>query len=447
MVKRFQQLELHPARTLAIGFAGVIFLGSLLLSLPFVTQSGQSVPYIDALFTATSAVCVTGLVTVTTAETWTFWGQLIIILLIQIGGLGIMSTATIGIFLTGKRFSLSDRFALKESFDEISYSGVIRLAKSILLLTMIIEAIGMIVLSLTFIPMYGFKQGLWYSIFHSISAFCNAGFDIVGAESIKPLQGYGMITIPIALLIITGGLGFSVLSDLHQLRKKKQLRIHTKFVLLMTVLLIGFGMVAFFWAEYSNPLTLGNLSLVDKIENAFFQSVTPRTAGYSTINQWEMTSQSQALTMLLMFIGGSPGSTAGGIKTVTFGLLIATVISVVRGRDDTEIFRRRIPRQTVNRAIAIMVISLAVVAVPLLALITLNPHLSASLIAFETMSAYGTVGLGAGITSFFSDVSKAILILTMFIGRVGPLTILFALAERARTTNKLRYPEGRIHIG
>lgn len=447
MVKRLQQLELHPARTLAIGFAALILLGSLLLGLPFVTQSGRSVPFIDAFFTATSAVCVTGLITLTTADTWNFWGQLIILLLIQVGGLGIMSTATIGIFLTGKRFSLSDRFALKESFDEISYSGVIRLAKSILWLTLVIEAIGALLLSLSFVPIYGLKQGLWFGVFHAISSFCNAGFDLIGAQSIRPLQSNASITLPIAWLIIIGGLGFSVLTDLFQLRQTKKLRLHTRFVLLMTLVLIVSATVAFFWAEYHNPLTLGPLSLANKLENAFFQAITPRTAGYSTLNQWELTAQSQALTMLLMFIGGSPGSTAGGIKTVTFGLLIATVISVVRGRDDTEIFRRRIPRQTIDRAIAIMVISLAVVTLPLLALISLNPELSASLIAFETMSAYGTVGLGAGITARFDEVSKMILIITMFIGRVGPLTVLFALAEKARSTNQLRYPEGRIHIG
>lgn len=447
MKQRIRQLELHPAKTLAIGFASVIVIGCLLLSLPYVTQSGRSVPFLDAFFTATSAVCVTGLVTVTTADTWNFWGQLIIIILIQIGGLGVMSTATIGIFLTGAKFSLSDRFALKESFDETSYSGVIRLAKAILWLTLVIESLGAIVLSFSFVPLYGWAKGIWFSIFHAISAFCNAGFDIIGPESLRPLQSVSLITLPIAGLVMIGGLGFGVMVDLLQYPKKRSLKLHSRFVLLVTAGLILFSMLAFFWSEYHNPLTLGPMSLADKLENAFFQAVTPRTAGYSAINQWEMTSQSQGLTMLLMFIGGSPGSTAGGIKTVTFGLLIALVISAIRGRDDTEILHRRIARSTIDRAFALVVISIAVVVVPLLLLTTLNPGLASSHIAFETISAFGTVGLSAGITSRFSDLSKLILIGTMFIGRVGPLTVLFALAEKARTTNQLRYPEGRIHIG
>ncbi|NMB04443.1 MAG: hypothetical protein GX978_07815 [Tissierellia bacterium] len=244
-----------------------------------------------------------------------------------------------------------------------------------------------------------------------------------------------------------GGLGFSVLTDLQQYPRKRSLKLHSRFVLLMTVLLIVFGMIIILGAEYDNPLTLGPMSLLDKLENAFFQSITPRTAGFSAIDQGNLTSQSQGLTMLLMFIGGSPGSTAGGIKTVTFGLLIATVISVVRGRDDTEIFHRRISNRLVNRAIAVMVISLGVIVIPILILVTLNPHLPSSQIMFETMSAYGTVGLSTGITAMFSEISKFILVITMFIGRVGPLTVLFALAERARSKNQLRYPEGRIHIG
>lgn len=447
MKARIAQLELHPAKTLAIGFASVIFFGSLLLSMPQVTMSGQAVPYIDALFTATSAVCVTGLTTVTTSDTWNFLGQLIIILLIQIGGIGIMSTATIGIFLTGKKFTLSDRFALKETMDEFGFSGVIRLAKNILLLTLGIEAIGAFILSWSFIPIYGWMKGIWFSIFHSISSFCNAGFDIIGAYSLKPLYDRGMITITIAFLIIIGGLGYAVLMDLLQYKKRRKLSIHSKFVLMMTASLIVLGMVLFFFSEYDNPMTLGPMNLVDKLENAFFQSVTPRTAGYATINQWELNSQSQGLTMLLMFIGGSPGSTAGGIKTVTFGLLLATVISVVRGRYDTEIFHRRIAKDTVNRAIAVMVISLGVIVIPVLLLTTMNPTLSPSLIAFETMSAYGTVGLTAGITPLFTTGSKFLLILTMFIGRVGPLTVLIALSERAKSSNLVRYPEGRIHIG
>lgn len=447
MKKQIRHMELHPAKTLAIGFAGMILIGTLLLSLPMVTQTDRGVGFIDALFTATSAVCVTGLTTLTTSDTWNFWGQLIILILIQIGGLGIMSTATIGVFITGARFSLSDRFALKESMDEVSYSGVIRLAKAILLLTLLIETLGAIILGVSFVPRYGLAKGIWMSIFHSISAFCNAGFDIIGAESLKPFQTSGWITLTLASLVIVGGLGFSVLTDLQQYPRKRSLKLHSRFVLLMTVLLIVFGMIIILGAEYDNPLTLGPMSLLDKLENAFFQSITPRTAGFSAIDQGNLTSQSQGLTMLLMFIGGSPGSTAGGIKTVTFGLLIATVISVVRGRDDTEIFHRRISNRLVNRAIAVMVISLGVIVIPILILVTLNPHLPSSQIMFETMSAYGTVGLSTGITVMFSEISKFILIITMFIGRVGPLTVLFALAERARSKNQLRYPEGRIHIG
>lgn len=445
--EKFNDIQLHPGRFLVIGFFSVILMGGLLLSTPFVTQSGRAVPMIDAFFMATTSVCVTGLVTVDTSATWNLLGQIIIMILIQIGGLGVMTTATIGTFIVGKKITLRNRMIIKESMSEYSVSGVVRMTRKIIQATFLIEFLGACILSFTFVPVYGWSKGLWFSLFHAISSFCNAGIDLIGPYSIKPFATEAPLTLTIAALIILGGIGFSVILDVMHKLHKDPLSLHTKLVLTVTASLIGFGMLFFLISEYNNPLTLGPMAFGDKLENAFFQAVTPRTAGYATINQWEMTRHSQIITQILMFIGGSPGSTAGGIKTVSFGLIIATVYSVIKGRYDTEIYGRRISKDTVNRAYTVLVIGLSVVFIPLMLLVLLNPELDPFKIMFETISAFGTVGLTAGITPQFSQFSKVILMVTMFFGRVGPLTILMAIAERAHDRNLIRYPEGRVNLG
>lgn len=445
--EKLEEIQLHPGRFLIIGFLTVILMGGLLLSTPFVTSDGQAVPMIDAFFTATTSVCVTGLVTLDTSATWNVLGQVIIMLLIQIGGLGVMTTATIGTFIVGKKITLRNRMIIKESLSEYSISGVVRMTRKIIQATFLIELLGASVLSYTFVPMYGWIKGLWFSLFHAVSAFCNAGIDLIGPYSILPFNTQASLTLTIAMLILLGGIGFSVILDVMHKLHKDSLTLHTKLVLSVTGILLAFGMVFFLLSEFNNPLTLGPMTWGDKLQNAFFQSVTPRTAGYSTMNQWEMTRQSQIVTQVLMFIGGSPGSTAGGIKTVTFGLIMLTVLSVIKGRYDTELFGRRINKETVNRAYVVFVIGLSVVFIPLMLLVLLNPELDPFKIMFETVSAFGTVGLTAGITAQFTGFSKVILMVTMFFGRLGPLTILMAIAERAHDRNSIRYPEGKVNLG
>jgi len=346
-VQTDRMINLNPAQVLALGFSGVILLGALLLDLPVASKSFESVGFINALFTATSAVCVTGLVVVDTATHWTLFGQLIILVLIQIGGLGFMTMATMFALVVGKKISLKSRLVMQEALSHQNISGVVRVTRNVLVMTFSIEALGAVILSTKFVPEFGMGHGIFLSIFHSVSAFCNAGFDLMG--NFVSLTAYvkdPVINFTIMGLIVTGGLGFTVLSDLALKRNFKTLNLNTKLAVTVTAALIAFGTLFFFIVEYNNPDTIGNLSMLEKWMASMFQSVTPRTAGFNTLPINKLTMSSLLMTIVLMFIGGCPASTAGGIKTTTFGLILFNIGSVISGYEETVMFKRRVSRCT-----------------------------------------------------------------------------------------------------
>ncbi|RKD20920.1 trk system potassium uptake protein TrkH [Caminicella sporogenes DSM 14501] len=440
---------LHPTQILVLGFAILILIGALLLNLPIASQNGQSIGFINALFTATSAVCVTGLVVVDTLTYWTTFGQVVIILLIQIGGLGFMTMGTLFALLLGKKITLRERLVMQEALNQFSFSGVVRLAKYILIMTFTIEGIGAILLSIKFIPIYGLSRGIWYSIFHSISAFCNAGFDLIGNfRSLTPFVDDVLINMVIMSLIILGGIGFVVILDVMQKKNFNKLSLHSKLAITMTLILISVGFFVILILEFYNPDTMGQLSLKGKFLSALFHSVTPRTAGFNTLPTDKLTMASIFFTIVLMFIGGSSAGTAGGVKITTTGVVIATIVSVIKGKDDTETFGRRIPRDIINRSLAIIGLALGLVILVTMILSITEKDCSFIGIFFEAVSAFGTVGLSLGVTSTLSKLGKIIIAITMFFGRVGPLTVLLALAQRKKENKGiLRYPEEKVIVG
>ncbi|MDD2574771.1 MAG: TrkH family potassium uptake protein [Bacillota bacterium] len=439
---------LTPSQVLVLGFAAIIFLGALLLALPAAKAGGGQISFLDALFTATSAVCVTGLAVVDTGTYWTAFGKTVILLLIQVGGLGFMTFATMVFIALGKRIHLRERLIIQEQQNRLTLQGVVRLTKYILLGTLIMEGIGAVLLSVRFVPQFGAARGLAYGVFHSVSAFCNAGFDIMGGyRSLTSYVDDYLVSGVVVLLLVTGGLGFSVIYEVLRVKKPRRFSLHTKLTLLITSVLLGLGAVLTFVLEYSNPATLGPLSLGEKILASVFHSATPRTAGFNTLPVDGLTNATRFFNIVFMFIGGSSGSTAGGIKTTTAGILAMTVVSVIMGREDTEVFKRRISKEIVYRALAIVVISL-IILVMVTSILTITEDANFMPILFEAVSAFGTVGLTVGITPDLTPVGKVIIIATMFAGRLGPLTVANALARRQRRKKvKLRYPEEKILVG
>lgn len=445
----FDSIKMKPSQFLILWFAILIFVGATLLNLPFASEGGNSIGFIDALFTAASSVCVTGLIVVNTAAHWTLFGKIVILLLIQIGGLGIMTMATLIAMLLGKRITLKDRLLMREELNTNALQGIVKLTRRIILITISIEAIGALFLSIVFIRDFGVSKGIWFSIFHAVSAFCNAGFDIIGNSMVNYVNN-PIINIVIISLVIIGGIGFYVLWDLIQNKKFKKLSLHSKLVLVITGVLLASGFVLVFILEYTNPNTLGNLSFGGKILASLFQSMTPRTAGFNTVDMASLRMSTAFILIVLMFIGGSSGSTAGGVKTSTIGIIFICIYSVIKGKKDIEIDMQRIPYILVFRAIAVVGIALLLVmAVTVVLTIT---EVSAGFnfidILFEAMSAFGTVGLSRGITPYLSTLGRLIITFTMFIGRIGPLTIAFAIAQRQKENKGYyRYPEGKILVG
>lgn len=454
------RIKLDPTQILVMGFAALIIIGAVLLSLPAASPGEDSVPFLDCFFTATSAVCVTGLVVRDTATQWTAFGQITILFLIQVGGLGFMTMATMIMVLMGRRIRLRERLVIQEALNEFSMQGVVLLIKRIIYMTFSIELLGAAMLSIRFIPQFGFPKGLFMSIFHSISAFCNAGFDLMGSYygPFSSFTGYTsdwMINLTLMALIIVGGLGFTVLLDLGREKQWSKLSLHSKVVLSMTAGLLLIGFAFFFTVELGNPATLGNEELngPTKVLAAFFQSVTTRTAGFNTITQDGMTTPSKLMSVIMMFIGASPAGTGGGIKTTTFAIVILMVLSVSRGREDITIYNRRVNRSTAFRALAVSMIAFFIVVVVAMVLSLAERGNASGLgtfenILFESVSAFATVGLSAGITPSTSTLSRIFTIITMFIGRVGPLTLALALIRRQKHTKvKYSYPEGKIMVG
>lgn len=441
--KIYNKISSNPPLVLALAFALLITLGGLLLSLPFVSKSGQATSLFDSFFTASSASCVTGLTTVNTAGHWNLYGQIIIIFLIQIGGLGVMSFASLIPLILGEKFGLKSRQILREQFNIKNLNGMIRLFRYVLIFTFSVELIGALILSISFIPKFGIKTGIWYSVFHSISAFCNAGFDILG-DSIILYKDDFIINICLELLTIIGGLGFIVTGELYYKKDLKKISTHSKIVLIVTGLLILLGTLGFFILEKSGGV-LADQSLGSSILQASFQSVVARTSGFSSVDLAKIKDSTALLLMTLMFIGGSPGSTAGGIKTTTFAVLILSTVSIVKGERETIVFDRHIDDQVVKKALAIFTISISIVML-LTFTLSISENFKTIDILFETVSALATVGTSKGITSDFSNLGKILITICMYIGRLGPITMGYAFGMKAKD-RLLRYPECFINIG
>ena len=454
-----KKIEIQPAQILALGFFGLIILGTFLLNLPIASNDNHSIGVVNAFFTSTSAVCVTGLVIVNSMEQWTLFGKIVIIILIQIGGLGVMTLATTFFLLLGKKIGLKERLVIQEALNQNKISGVVRLTRNILFGTLIMEGIGALILMFRFLPDYTFLQSLGLGIFHSISAFCNAGFDVLSLNSLSPYVHDWTVNLTISGLVILGGLGFTVWHDLidttrNTFKKKRHygywfhsLALHTKLVLVLTMTFLLVGFVLFFLLEMNNPGTMQEYTWSQKVLASFFQSMTTRTAGFNTIALNQMTDGSKFITIILMFIGGSPAGTAGGIKTVTLGVLFFSVISTIRSREETEVFQRRIPDDIIKRSLAIIMMSLGVI-IGVTIILTITESQTFLDAAFEAVSAFATVGLSLGITSELSLIGKIVVAITMFIGRLGPMTFAVALAIRYdRKKVSVRKPSERVMVG
>ncbi|TDX49084.1 trk system potassium uptake protein TrkH [Orenia marismortui] len=436
--------SLTPARFLTIGYLLVISVGTFLLTLPITTVDGRGLNIVDALFTATSATAVTGLIVVDTATYLTTFGQIVVLVLIQIGGFGFMTTSTLFALLLGRKISFRERIIIREELNHFTLSGVIKLARYVIALTLGIEFTGALLLFLKFKNTLPISKAIYFSVFHAISAFCNAGFALF-SNSLENFVGNYYVNIIITTLFILGGLGFAVIADLYEKRRFVTLSLNSKLVLLTTIILILIGSSGIFLLESSNQNTFGQLALEDRFISAYFQGVTPRTAGFNTIAIGDLTQGSLFLIIILMFIGASPGSTGGGLKTTTIGVLIVATYSLVIGKDDAELFRRRLSQITVYKALAVTIVSLLVIILATL-ILTITESFKFIEIFFETVSAYATVGLSTGITGGLSTIGRVLITIIMFTGRVGPLTLAMALGERERS-NKVRYPEEKILIG
>lgn len=440
-----KKIRLNGVQILALGFLIVIIIGAIILSLPISSRTGEPTNFLDAIFTSTSAVCVTGLITLDTSTHWSVFGQTVIITLIEIGGLGFMSFGVLISLILGKKITLRERLVMQEAMNTYSIQGLVKMVKYVLIFTMSVQFFGALLLSTQFVPEYGIGRGIFYSIFHSISAFCNAGFDLFGTS----LVGYSsnsVVILVISALIIIGGLGFTVLLEIYEFKGMKKLSLHSKLVLITTAILVFGGAILMLIFEYNNVDTIANMNIKDKLLNSFFASVTPRTAGFNSISTSGMTLASKFLTIILMFIGGSPGSTAGGLKTVTFGILVLTVICVIKGREDTEVFGRRFTKEIVYKSFTLLFIGVSLVIFSTMILSYTEVGVSFIDLLYETTSAFGTVGITLGLTPNLSSIGKVLIMLMMYFGRVGPLTVMLALT-RKRKKSGYKYPEGKILIG
>ncbi len=449
-----KKLSLSTTQIILLGFLITIFIGSILLSLPVSSADGQAVPYIDALFTATTATCVTGLVTVPTATTWSLFGQVVILVLIQVGGLGIITIMTGVMLLLNRRIGVSDRLLIQDAFNLNTMSGLVSFVRKVLLGTLIIEGIGAALYMLVFVPDFG-ARGIWISVFNSVSAFCNAGMDIIGLNSLCNYATDPLVNFTTSALIILGGIGYIVWWDVIRVLKTRtkqnrkvfrHLTLHSKIAIFSTFVLLVSGTVLFLIFEYNNPLTIRNLSFFDKLQVAAFQSVTTRTAGFATVPQEDLTNASSMVALLLMFIGGSPVGTAGGVKTVTMAVLVCSALSSIRSRNETALFGRSVSRQSITKAVAVVTASFAI-AFTSTVLLSAVMNESALDILFETVSATATVGLSRNLTGSLNLAGKIIIIVTMYFGRVGPISLAVALGNKKTSQNIVKNPTEEISIG
>lgn len=428
------------------GFCGFIALGAAILTLPVASADAHWTPVLDALFTSTSAVCVTGLVVVDTGRYWSTFGQVIILVLVQLGGFGFMTSSTLLLLLMRREATLRERTLLRESLGSGGIGSAWQLARNIIVFTLVVEAIGALILSIAFMGEVEPGQAIWWGVFHAVSAFNNAGFDLVGGfRSLVPFNQQPQILLPIACLIILGGISYTVIADLLERSRLVRLALDSKLVLVTSAALVVLGTAGVLFTERSNPETLGDMSLGPRLLNAVFTAVTPRTAGFNSLDTRAITESGLWVLIALMFVGGAAGSTAGGIKVQTFSLLFCAILSAVRGRSEVEAFGRRVPNPQVLRAVAVAMLALAVVFVVAFAL-TLTEQARFLYLLFEAFSAFGTVGMSTGITPDLTPASRIIVCLTMFAGRLGPLTLVLALAARERR-RVYHWPEEAIRIG
>ena len=453
MKKRFR-IDLSTTQTIMLSFLLAILAGSFFLALPGSSADGQAVPYVDALFTAATSICVTGLVTLPTVTTWSVFGQIVILILIQIGGLGIITIMSGLMISLHRRIGMRDRQLIQDAFNLNTLSGMVKFIKKVLLGTFMVEGVGALLYMTVFIPQYGL-HGIWISLFNAVSAFCNAGMDILSENSLCEYVHNPLVNTVTALLIIMGGIGYIVWWDVVRVCKnlKKQglkcfrtLTLHSKIALFITALLLLSGTAAFFVFEYDNPLTLGSYSLPEKIQAAFFQSVTTRTAGFATVPQQNLTNASAFISILLMFIGGSPVGTAGGIKTVTIAVLFVAAFATIKNKEDAVLFQRRISKQAINKAVAVVCTSFLILfaSTVLLAAIT---DAAAIDIVYETVSATATVGLTRDLTPKLNMMGKIIIIITMYLGRVGPISLMVAFHTRKEDRHMIKNPTEEISVG
>ncbi|CAN7315709.1 TrkH family potassium uptake protein [Paenibacillus sp. LjRoot153] len=450
MNKKLNIWQLTPPQILVLGFAVIIFIGAGLLMLPFASATGQSMSFIDALFTSVSATCVTGLVVVDTGSAFTTFGQIVIVSLIQVGGLGFMTMATLVAFVFRKKITLKERLVLQEALNQGSMEGIVRLIRKVIIYSLTIEAVAAVIFTIRFSFDFGFTRGLYYGIWHAVSMFNNAGFDLFGTVdapfvSLTGYVGDFVVNFVAIMLIILGGIGFIVIADMIDFKKTKKLSLHSKVVLSMSGLLLVVGALGIFIFEFTNIRTLGSLDFGSKILSSFFQSTAARTAGPNTIDIGALRQASQFLIVILMFIGASPGSTGGGIKTTTFTILISAIITMIRGKEDIVIYRYRLAKDRILKAITLSMMALFLVIIVTMVLSTTEDS-SFIKILFEVTSAFGTVGLTMGLTPELTTLGKVLICLTMFAGRLGTITLAYALQPK-QEKELFRYPEGKITIG
>ena len=453
MMKK-RKFRLSTTQIILLSFLITILVGSMLLALPISTKSREAVPYLDALFMATTSTCVTGLVTLPTVSTWSVFGQVVILILIQIGGLGIITIMSGLMLLLNQKMGISDRLLIQDAFNLNTMSGLVKFVKNVLLGTLMIEGIGALLYMFVFVPEFG-AAGIWISIFNSVSAFCNAGIDIVAENSLCNYATNPLVNLVTSTLIILGGIGYIVWWDvIRVIRSRSQknrrifryLTLHSKIAITITAGLILGGACLIFIFEYANPLTIGDMSLFDKIQVSLFQSVTTRTAGFATIPQENLTNASATVSIILMLIGGSPVGTAGGMKTVTLAVLICSALATIKNKNNATIFGRRISEDSVKKAVAVAVTFLIICCTSTVLLMATNTTTALDAV-YETVSATATVGLSRNLTATLNAFGKFIIIVTMYFGRVGPISLAVALGSKNKSQNVISEPTEDISIG
>ena len=449
-----KRIGFTSTQVILLSFLLVILIGSVFLALPISAADGTPVPYMDALFTATTSTCVTGLVTLPTFSTWSTFGQIVILILIQVGGLGVITIMTGWMLLLNRKLGIGDRLLIQDAFNLNTMSGLVRFVRNVLFGTLIIEGIGAVLYMFVFVPEFG-PKGIWISVFNSVSAFCNAGIDIIADNSLCNYATNPLINTVTSALIILGGLGYIVWWDVLRVVRSRSaknrkifrhLTLHSKIAITVTAGLILAGAVLIFICEYANPSTIGEMDLFDKLQVSFFQSVTTRTAGFASIPQENLTDAAAAVSVILMLIGGSPVGTAGGMKTVTITVLICSAFATIRNKDSAALFGRRISDDSVKKAVAVVVMFLTICAgATVLVLATSNA--SAIDVVYETVSATATVGLSRNFTATLNAFGKLVIIATMYLGRVGPISLAVALGRKNESQNVVSEPTEDISIG